>query len=201
MSFLGTQRDFVDAGVLLWGCLCVVMLNFVTLVVIGSIEVLEEERLMDEARLHIYTDGASKKNPDGGGWGVWGTEDGEEVLNMRGGELATTNNRMELTAVIKGLQATDKRTPITIYTDSQYVKNGITQWILKWMRNGWRTAAGKPVKNKDLWKILFASTQNRNIKWEWVRGHNGNKGNEMADSLANEGYYEMIDKLVDILEE
>ena len=136
----------------------------------------------------IYTDGACSGNPGPGGWGVHilpnaivGAQD------LCDGEIMTTNNRMELMAAIQGLEAVPAGSPVVIWTDSQYVKDGITKWIPGWMRNGWRTADKKPVKNQDLWQRLHALTQTRVVTWEWVRGHNGNAGNERADQLSRDG--------------
>ncbi|MEM8770697.1 MAG: ribonuclease HI [Pseudomonadota bacterium] len=136
--------------------------------------------------IKIYTDGACSGNPGPGGWGVFIMKDGEEI-SLNGGEAATTNNRMEMQAVIEALKATEKKAAITLYTDSQYVKNGITDWIVGWKRNGWKTAARKPVKNKDLWIELDALVDGRAIEWRWVKGHSGEPGNERADELARQG--------------
>jgi ribonuclease HI len=134
----------------------------------------------------IYTDGACKGNPGPGGWGaVLQYGDGERELF--GGTSATTNNRMEMTAVIKALESLEGRGPVVIYTDSQYVKNGIQTWIHGWKRNGWKTADKKPVKNADLWRELDALAARYDIEWHWVKGHNDTPGNERADALANRG--------------
>ena len=136
----------------------------------------------------IYTDGACKGNPGPGGWGVW-LQAGPHEKALFGGEAHTTNNRMELRAVIEGLQAIKRPCRITLYLDSQYVRQGITSWIHNWKRNGWKTADKKPVKNADLWQQLDALVQNspHQLRWEWIKGHAGNPGNEKADELANRG--------------
>lgn len=137
-------------------------------------------------RVVIYTDGACKGNPGPGGWGAW-LRWGEHEKELFGGEANTTNNRMELTAVIESLALLKRRTPVAIYTDSEYVKNGITTWIHNWKRRGWRTADNKPVKNDDLWKRLDGLVAAHAVEWHWVRGHTGDPGNERADQLANRG--------------
>jgi ribonuclease HI len=135
---------------------------------------------------HIYTDGACKGNPGPGGWGAVLEYDGEE-REIYGGERATTNNRMELTAVIEALNALKRPCRILLHTDSQYVQKGITEWIGGWKARGWRTAATEPVKNVDLWKKLDEAIGEHQIEWIWVRGHSGHDGNERADALANKG--------------
>ena len=137
-------------------------------------------------RVVIYTDGACKGNPGPGGWGAW-LRWGEHQKELFGGEPLTTNNRMELTAVIESLAALKRRTPVAIYTDSEYVKNGITSWIHNWKKRGWRTADNKPVKNIELWQKLDALVVSHDVQWHWVRGHTGDPGNERADALANRG--------------
>ena len=137
-------------------------------------------------RVVIYTDGACKGNPGPGGWGAWLCW-GEHQKELFGGEPLTTNNRMELTAVIESLAALKRRTPVAIYTDSEYVKNGITSWIHNWKKRGWRTADNKPVKNIELWQKLDALVVSHDVQWHWVRGHTGDPGNERADALANRG--------------
>jgi ribonuclease HI len=134
----------------------------------------------------VYTDGACKGNPGPGGWGAllrWGDRETE----LFGGELLTTNNRMELTAVIEALTALEGRSNVALYTDSAYVKNGITTWIHDWKQRGWRTADKKPVKNVELWQRLEAAAARHDVQWHWVRGHDGDPGNERADQLANRG--------------
>ena len=138
------------------------------------------------AAVQVYTDGACKGNPGPGGWGVWmrwGTHEKE----LFGGEASTTNNRMELTAVIEALAALKRHCRVTIHTDSQYVRNGITDWIHNWKVRGWRTADRKPVKNADLWQRLDELRGQHEVHWRWVRGHAGDPGNERADALANRG--------------
>ena len=141
-------------------------------------------------KIEIYTDGACSGNPGPGGWGTVVIADGNEI-HLSGGEKVTTNNRMELNAVINALQKVQSteslvNREITLYIDSQYVKNGITDWIINWKRNGWKTAAKKPVKNQELWIQLDALVSSMNIEWLWVKGHSGNKYNEICDQLAVE---------------
>jgi len=139
----------------------------------------------------IYTDGACSGNPGPGGWGaLLVAKEGKKLLKSRelfGGAAETTNNRMELTAAIEGLNALDRATPVTLVTDSVYVKDGVTKWMHGWKRNGWKTAAKKPVKNEDLWKILDEAQSRHQVNWEWVKGHAGHSENELADDLANKG--------------
>ena len=143
------------------------------------------------ADLFAYTDGACSGNPGPGGWGVvMQAKAGQTVLKQRdlkGGEAVTTNNRMELLAAINALEALERPTPITIITDSTYVKNGITQWMHGWKRNGWKTAAKKPVKNVELWQQLDAAQARHQVIWTWVKGHAGHTENEAADALARAG--------------
>jgi ribonuclease HI len=134
----------------------------------------------------IYTDGACKGNPGPGGWGAW-LRSGSHEREIWGGEALTTNNRMELTAVIEALAALKSRSRVSLYLDSDYVRQGITSWIHGWKRKGWRTASGQPVKNVDLWQRLDALVPTHEIDWQWVRGHSGDPGNERADALANRG--------------
>ena len=140
--------------------------------------------------LEIYTDGACRGNPGPGGWGAL-LLFGEQRKELFGGEAETTNNRMELTAAIKALDALTRECQVTLYTDSQYVRKGITEWIDNWKKRNWRTAAKKPVKNADLWQQLDQQVALHEVKWVWVKGHSGNEGNEMADQLANRGIDEM----------
>ena len=134
----------------------------------------------------IYTDGACKGNPGPGGWGALLQYRARE-LELFGGESLTTNNRMELTAVIRALESLKRRTAVEIYTDSQYVKNGIEAWIGKWKTNGWKTSDRKPVKNEDLWRELDRLAREHDIVWHWVKGHADTEGNCRADALANRG--------------
>jgi len=136
----------------------------------------------------IYTDGACKGNPGPGGWGAW-LKSGTSEKELFGGELNTTNNRMELTAVIEGLAALKRPCKVVLYLDSQYVRQGITEWIRGWKAKGWVTSTKQPVKNVELWKRLDALVQNggHQIEWRWVKGHSGDPGNERADALANKG--------------
>ncbi len=138
----------------------------------------------------IYTDGACKGNPGPGGWGAWLRSGGHE-REIWGGEAQTTNNRMELTAVIESLAALKAPSRVTLHLDSEYVRNGITSWIHNWKRRGWRTASNQAVKNVDLWQRLDDLTQSHQIDWRWVRGHAGDEGNERADALANRGVEEV----------
>ncbi len=134
----------------------------------------------------MFTDGACKGNPGPGGWGALLRCDGIEK-SLSGGEANSTNNRMELMAAIEGLSALKEPCSVTLTTDSQYVRKGITEWMLGWKRNGWRTAAKQPVKNVDLWQRLDEQNQRHQVEWHWVRGHTGHRENEIADSLANRG--------------
>jgi len=134
----------------------------------------------------MYTDGACRGNPGPGGWGVW-MQYREHIKELCGGEADTTNNRMELMAAIQGLEALTRPCDIDLYTDSQYVRKGISEWLENWKARGWRTAAKKPVKNADLWQRLDAATQQHKIAWHWVKGHSGDVHNERADALANQG--------------
>lgn len=141
--------------------------------------------------LFAYTDGACSGNPGPGGWGVLLlARDGEAVVKQRelsGGEAMTTNNRMELMAAISALEALARDTAITVVTDSAYVKNGVTEWIHGWKRNGWRTAGRDPVKNADLWQRLDAAQARHKVEWRWIKGHAGHEENERADALARAG--------------
>ena len=145
----------------------------------------------DTGTVEIYTDGACRGNPGPGGWGVV-LRSGAHQKKLCGGEPETTNNRMELTAAIRGLEALNRRSEVLLTTDSRYVMDGITQWMSNWKRNNWRTAAKKPVKNADLWQRLDTAVQEHNVEWRWVKGHSGHAMNELADSLANEGIDAML---------
>lgn len=142
--------------------------------------------LFGKRRVTIYTDGACSGNPGPGGWGallLWGRHE----KTLKGGAASTTNNRMELQAAIEALRALKRPCLVDLYTDSTYVRSGITEWIHNWKARGWKTAAKKPVKNVDLWQALDAELARHDVVWHWVKGHAGNDGNERADSLANEG--------------
>lgn len=139
---------------------------------------------MSEQLVEIYADGACKGNPGPGGWGVL-LRAGDSERELYGGEADTTNNRMELTAVIRGLEALKRRCRVRLYTDSQYVQKGISSWIHDWKRRAWRTADKKPVKNVDLWRRLDALASEHDVEWHWVKGHAGHPENERADALAN----------------
>lgn len=134
----------------------------------------------------MYTDGACKGNPGPGGWGVLLRYRGHE-RELCGGDPQTTNNRMELRAVIEGLAALKSDVPVVVHTDSQYVRLGITEWLPRWKRRGWKTSDNKPVKNADLWNELDALAARYDVQWKWVRGHSGDPDNERADALANQG--------------
>ena len=141
---------------------------------------------MTEKIVEIYADGACKGNPGPGGWGVLLRAGGREK-EMCGGEAQTTNNRMELAAVIEGLRSLKERSQVRVYTDSQYVQKGISEWIHSWKRRGWLTADRKPVKNADLWRRLDEIARGHQVEWFWVKGHAGHPENERADMLANRG--------------
>ena len=132
----------------------------------------------------IYTDGACSGNPGPGGWGAVIFDNDNKQKNISGSEENTTNNRMELSAAIMALEEVNMNSEITIYTDSTYVKNGITEWVLKWKENGWKNSNKEPVKNKDLWEKLDNLCKQNTIKWKWVKGHASNKYNNLADELA-----------------
>jgi len=140
--------------------------------------------------VEVFADGACRGNPGPGGWGVLLRARGRE-RELCGGEPASTNNRMELVAVIRALEALRRRCAVRVYTDSQYVQKGISEWIRDWKRRGWRTAAKQPVKNTDLWHRLDELAQGHDIEWHWVRGHAGHAENERADALANRAIDEM----------
>lgn len=135
--------------------------------------------------VNIYTDGACRGNPGPGGWGVV-LQCGEKCKTLSGAEEVTTNNRMELTAAIRGLNALQKACEVELYTDSKYLMNGITLWISKWKKNQWKTANNKPVKNQDLWQALEIELHRHTVNWHWIKGHNGHRENEQADLLARE---------------
>ena len=145
---------------------------------------------MDNA-VSLYTDGACKGNPGVGGWGVL-MRYGSHEKTLYGGELATTNNRMELTAVIEGLRALKRPCTVDIYTDSKYVMQGMSEWISGWKARGWKTAGKQPVKNVDLWQALDAETARHHVRWHWVIGHAGHADNERADALANQGVAQVL---------
>ena len=142
--------------------------------------------MSEDNSVNIFTDGACSGNPGPGGWGVlmlWGKEEKE----IYGGEAETTNNRMELMAAIRGLESLKRGMKVRLYTDSTYVKDGITKWIHGWKKNGWKTAAKKPVKNQDLWQMLEKAILEHDVEWHWVKGHSGHPENERADELARRG--------------
>ena len=141
---------------------------------------------MQEPEVIIYTDGACKGNPGPGGWGVLMIS-GDSRRELCGGEAATTNNRMELTAAIEALRALKRRCRVRLFTDSSYVKQGIETWIHGWKKNGWKTSDKKPVKNADLWQALDVIAAQQEVEWRWVKGHSGDPGNERADALSNQG--------------
>jgi ribonuclease HI len=144
---------------------------------------------VEKTRVELFTDGACSGNPGPGGWGVilrWrGTE-----RELCGGEKLTTNNRMEMTAVIEGLRALKRSCTVAVYTDSQYVQKGISEWVRGWKARGWKTADKKPVKNEDLWRALDEAAALHDVSWHWVRGHAGHAENERADALARKGLHE-----------
>lgn len=141
--------------------------------------------------IELFTDGACRGNPGPGGWGVLLREEGHE-WTLSGSEMSTTNNRMELAAAINGLAYFTEDREIALTTDSQYVRQGITQWIHGWRRNGWRTSAKQPVKNQDLWQALDALAAKHSVSWHWVKGHSGHPENEQADALANAAIDQML---------
>jgi len=148
---------------------------------------------VSENTVVIYTDGACSGNPGPGGWGALLQYKGQ-VKELCGGELETTNNRMEMTAAIEAIRALKRRSVVELHTDSNYLKDGITKWLDGWKRNGWKTAARQPVKNQDLWLALDEAVSRHEIHWKWVRGHAGDPGNERADKLANKGMEEFKKK-------
>lgn len=141
--------------------------------------------------VYLYADGACRGNPGPGGWGVLLQCLGKEK-ELSGGETDTTNNRMELMAVIRGLEALTRPCSVYVFTDSAYVAKGITEWLPNWVRKGWKTANRTPVKNVDLWQRLLAAQQRHRVRWHWVKGHAGHPGNERADRLANKGIDDLL---------
>ena len=146
---------------------------------------------MTNDTVEIFTDGACRGNPGPGGWGLLLRYKGKEK-QLKGAEKETTNNRMELMAAIMGLESLTRNAKVILTTDSTYVKNGINQWIHNWKKNGWKTAAKKPVKNVDLWQRLDQAIVEHDVSWAWVKGHSGHRENEIADQLANEAIDEML---------
>jgi ribonuclease HI len=145
---------------------------------------------MADKHVEVFTDGACRGNPGPGGWGVL-LRYGDKEKELYGGEANTTNNRMELMAAIMALESLSRECQVRLTTDSEYVKNGITQWLPKWKARGWRTASKTPVKNADLWQRLERAAAQHNVQWHWVRGHSGHAENERADQLANRGIDEL----------
>jgi len=141
--------------------------------------------------VELYTDGACRGNPGPGGWGVVLRARGKE-RELFGGELMTTNNRMEMTAAIEGLEVLTRPCTVAVYTDSEYLRKGIREWMPKWKASGWRTSARKPVKNADLWRRLDAATARHNVEWHWIKGHSGHPDNDRADALANRGVDDIL---------
>lgn len=150
-------------------------------------------RSMITMMVEIYTDGACKGNPGPGGWGVLMRYASHEKT-LKGAEQMTTNNRMELTAAIKGLEALTRQCEVDLYTDSQYLRQGMTSWLANWKKRGWRTANHEPVKNVDLWQQLDVLTQRFQVHWHWVKGHSGHAENDFVDALANEAIVELLQK-------
>jgi len=144
-----------------------------------------------EQAVVIHTDGACRGNPGPGGWGAL-LEWGKHRRELKGGEAETTNNRMELKAAIEALSSLKRPCRVELYTDSEYVRKGITEWMTAWKARGWKTAGKKAVKNRDLWETLDAQCKRHEVNWHWVKGHDGNPGNERADELANAGIDEML---------
>ena len=146
-----------------------------------------------EKTVYLYTDGACKGNPGAGGWGAV-LRYGSREKELFGGEAHTTNNRMELTAIIQGLAALTRPCTVVVCTDSQYVKNGMESWIHGWKKNGWKTSAKQPVKNAELWQQLDQQVARHQVSWQWVKGHAGHPENERADQLANQGAAKVSDE-------
>lgn len=149
--------------------------------------------MLNNKLVRIYADGACRGNPGPGGWGVL-LQYGAAEKRLYGGELATTNNRMELMAAIQGLESLTRPCQVVMSLDSQYVLKGITEWLPQWLKRNWQTANKQPVKNQDLWQRLVAAQQQHRIEWEWIKGHSGHPGNEAADQLANQGVDEVLAK-------
>jgi ribonuclease HI len=149
--------------------------------------------MLNNKLVHIYADGACRGNPGPGGWGVL-LQYGAAEKRLYGGELETTNNRMELMAAIQGLESLTRPCQVVMSLDSQYVLKGITEWLPQWLKRNWQTANKQPVKNQDLWQRLVAAQQQHRIEWEWIKGHSGHPGNELADQLANQGVDEVLAK-------
>ena len=145
-------------------------------------------------RIEIFTDGACRGNPGPGGWGVLLRYEGH-TKTLYGAESHTTNNRMELMGAIKGLEALKKTCPVELYTDSQYVRKGMIEWMANWKKNGWRNAKKEPVKNADLWQLLDQQAARHQVTWHWVKGHSGHPENEQADQLANQAIDELLQEL------
>lgn len=146
--------------------------------------------ITESTSVEIFSDGACRGNPGPGGWGVLLRYNAQEQ-QLYGGENNTTNNRMELTAAIKGLSALKKPCRVAVTTDSEYVRRGITEWLVNWKQRGWKTSTKKPVKNKDLWQQLDQEAQRHQVSWHWVKGHSGHRENDIADELANRGIDEL----------
>ncbi|MEJ2681602.1 MAG: ribonuclease HI [Gammaproteobacteria bacterium] len=146
---------------------------------------------MSSNRVEIFTDGACRGNPGPGGWGAL-LKSGDQVRELKGGEANTTNNRMELQAAIEGLAVLKQSSQVDLTTDSQYVRKGITEWIQKWRQNGWKTAGGSAVKNRDLWQKLDTLQSEHEVAWHWVKGHSGHPENERVDALANAAIDELM---------
>lgn len=144
-------------------------------------------------RVYIYTDGACRGNPGPGGWGILLRYKGKE-MELYGSESDTTNNRMELTAAIRGLEALKRPCEVVLTTDSLYLVKGISEWLPNWIRKGWKTSTNSPVKNADLWQLLVAAQRPHKVHWEWVKGHNGHPENERADCLANRAIDELLQR-------
>lgn len=142
-------------------------------------------------RVQVFTDGACRGNPGPGGWGAI-LRYGRHEKEILGGEYETTNNRMELTAAIEALRALNRRCRVDLYTDSQYVRMGITEWLANWKKKNWKNASRKPVKNQDLWRALDEESARHDVHWHWVKGHSGHPENERADALANQGIDELL---------